>query len=63
MKTKKNICCLLVFIMLINCSSIVITKKINSADIVNKGLSIRVVDYETYINDIEIFNERVKSII
>lgn len=49
--------------MLINCSSIVIAKKINSADIVNKGLSIRVVDYKTYINDIEIFNERVKSII
>lgn len=63
MKTKKNICCLLVFIMLINCSSIVIAKKINSADIVNKGLSIRVVDYETYINDIEIFNERVSGLI
>lgn len=63
MKTKKNICCLLVFIMLINCSSIVIAKKINSADIVNKGLSIRVVDYETYLNDIEIFNERVSGLI
>ena len=58
MRIKKTICRLLVFIMLINCSSMVIAKKTNSSDIVNKGLSIRVVDYETYLDDIKIFNER-----
>ncbi|OQB51624.1 MAG: hypothetical protein BWX97_01971 [Firmicutes bacterium ADurb.Bin146] len=63
MRIKKTICRLLVFIMLINCSSMVIAKKTNSSDIVNKGLSIRVVDYETYLDDIKIFNERISGLI